>query len=390
MYTIMNKSNEKIKKTKKKNLIKNNLTKNNLTKNNLTKNNLTKKLIKNEYLNKIKNDSYNLNNYKIIKYIKNGQVGSVYLIENNTTHKQYAYKIGKIPEELYKKEFNILYIINKFKNDVIKKYPYLFMKIYEIGIINNCKYIQDTYNIYERSSYINSNYCVYSIMSLVNGSLNSIYYTLNNIQKISFLIQFFLILKILKINMYIHTDIHVANICFIKSNLKFIKVLDYKIPIYGYIYQLIDYDSISIINNRNNNNINNNIKKNIINIYIILIKLMIINKDKFLKYVNDNKINIDNYYIKKKIYSTKKYNLIKKYFYLNCDSYFYRKIQNINLYNLYQIFYLEDYQKIVLGRHFKNVIPYEFYLNIKDFKHIIYNISNHDKVIKYLFNLFNK
>ena len=42
-------------------------------------------------------------------------------------------------------------------------------------------------------------------------------------------------------NGYTHNDLHNANIGIIKSKQKYINILNYKIPTFGYIIKLIDY-----------------------------------------------------------------------------------------------------------------------------------------------------
>ena len=77
-----------------------------------------------------------------------------------------------------------------------------------------------------------------------DGVLSDIMTNLNKKQVYSLIIQISYAFHLMHINNYIHGDPFSKNICYKKTKLKKIKILDLDIPTYGYIFSLIDYGTI--------------------------------------------------------------------------------------------------------------------------------------------------
>ena len=83
-----------------------------------------------------------INKYKIIKKIKSGGQGSVFLTKYN--NKKYALKIEKIIEKDITKNLGSIYWREiEFTTYMNKKYPNLFLKLYAHDIVNNYNFSLD-------------------------------------------------------------------------------------------------------------------------------------------------------------------------------------------------------------------------------------------------------
>jgi hypothetical protein len=166
-----------------------------------------------------------INEFKIIKELGRGSNGVVYLIKNEH-NEEYAMKNKKIVnwDEL---ENQLLFIKE------IKKYPNFFSQLKDYEIHKNTK----------------NEFYIKEIYSLIDGSLMSIFNNISLEAKKSLLIQllysFYLMLNVIKI---INSDANPDNICYIKTNKKYIylniKGKRIKLETYGYLIQLIDYDYV--------------------------------------------------------------------------------------------------------------------------------------------------
>ena len=229
-------------------------------------------------------------------------------------NKKYALKI----EHIYEKdiiESTSSYIWREifFCNKLGNKYPNQFIKLYKYDIISGCSYKHKNNIILNIKDKINkitqSDYCIRRIYDLVDGTIKSLIYNLNDEQISSFILQLSHIMLLLQKNGYSHGDIHFGNIGYIKTTKKYIKILNNKILTYGYIYKLIDY---GFIKNKNNNlYISNKIKFKlsyfceyiliiILNTIYLTSKISIPNIMKLLKQIyKSNKTSVSNTYKEK-------------------------------------------------------------------------------------------
>ena len=179
-------------------------------------------------------------------------LGTVYLIESN--NKKYALKIEKILDnDLQKNNKSKIWREIDFSLNFGNKFPDQFIYLYDYDFDTNCEYNQkytfDITDFEEDKQYYlkkikNSKYCIKKIYSLIDMTLDNIINNLTINQIYSMIIQITYNIYLLHINNYVHGDIDMSNIGVIKTDNKFIKILDKNIPTFGYIFKLIDYGII--------------------------------------------------------------------------------------------------------------------------------------------------
>jgi hypothetical protein len=200
---------------------------------------------------------------------------------------------------------------------------------------------------------------------------------------------------IMDLNYFEHNDLNENNIAYIKTNEKYVYYNNYRIPTFGYIYQIIDYDSIKsyrVIQGQNKNKIeinndenHNSKQQNINNVRSNILKIIIkvfINKDNLLGCFYKNRIRYNRANEIKKFKKLPEYsNLLNLY-----------KLDDFLLYKIFQIFYQESHQRLILGDKFKKTINLKFYVPFEDIKFMIETIiknntrNTYNIIMKYLFN----
>lgn len=210
-----------------------------------------------------------------MKLLGTGFSGSTYLIKKN--NKKYALKIQHILDTDIKNKNSELWNEIKFYKYVSKYFP-LFKKFYSYNIVKNCTYKKNNKSIGLKISknYINkykklqsSKYCVEYLTSYEDGTLYSIIGKLSAKEYYSLIVQILFAIKILQRNKYTHNDFNGNNITYTKIDKKSIKIKinnkEYKIPIFNYIFTIIDYGNVShpsyIKNKRERNKYFKNYKK---------------------------------------------------------------------------------------------------------------------------------
>jgi tRNA A-37 threonylcarbamoyl transferase component Bud32 len=130
----------------------------------------------------------------------------------------------------------------------LKEYDNHFLKIKEFRVVKECTFKQhrnraiDKYGLADRYEELaKSKYCIEIITDLKEGSLVTIYESLSKNQIISMIIQLTYAIYLMHQKKIWHGDIHPGNICYNKTDKKFIKVFNENVPTYGYIFSLIDY-----------------------------------------------------------------------------------------------------------------------------------------------------
>jgi hypothetical protein len=199
-------------------------------------------------------DNY-LYGIKIIKTIGKGMHGSVYLVEDTKTNKQYAMKVEPVFKKHIKKSTKSpIWREIEFAKTISSKYPNQFMKIYRYEN-KKCKYIHKinekrwkTMGKMRKDYYkklLASPYCSIKLTSIVDDILHNILYSLTDKKIIlDLFIQVINIAYLTNKEGYYHRDLKPKNIGIVYTKDKYIKILNKDIPTHGYILQAIDYGSV--------------------------------------------------------------------------------------------------------------------------------------------------
>jgi hypothetical protein len=316
----------------------------------------------------------NTHEYKIVKKIASGGVGTVYLV--TIDQKEYALKIEKLPE------MNANYSLDlpewrdiDFSIKLGNNYPEQFIKLIYYDVIDNCIHDHEYPTFYTdknlKKFYAdkkNSRYCIRKIYSLVDTTLDNVIKSLNKLQIYSLTIQLAYIIDLLELNGYYHNDIYELNIGVIKTNKKYISVYDEQIPTFGYNFVALDFGSIIYINKSPfTKNRTSSDKLQLVN---ILIKY----KSNFMNY-GARLLTIDI------LNNLKLFDIVQ-------NSFFYKLVTNysdndeIRIY-LFQILFPNEFQKLVLDSNFKSVIEINTLLDIDDIVYLLLDIDDLKKVIKH-------
>ena len=317
---------------------------------------------------------------EIIKEIGNGMFGTVYKIKKD--NKYYAMKIEHILETDLKKNLESpQWREIDFATKMNSKYPYQFIKLYDYEFIEDCDHIQKySVDIKEFPKYhkdkINklakSKMCIRKIYELVDGSVRDIIDLLDEKQKYSMLAQLAGIVNILEKNKYIHGDFHIGNIGYIKTDKKTIKVLNHTIPTFGYIFKAIDYGSVMHPSYKLSKNNKNYYKYTFRTEFMSVIQTVMMDKEKFFDFTFHNKIKLDYKQDLKKILKSNLKDVLKEYT-SNPDF----------IFTLSEVLYPEIFQKIILGKNLRDIIPITLYFDPVDFIYIIVCDLDLNKIIDY-------
>ena len=234
-----------------------------------------------------------------MKLLGTGFSGSTYLVKKNG--KEYALKIQHIFEkDLLNKKSQIWDEI-KFYKYVSDYYP-LFKKFYSYKIITDCDFKKNNKsmelvvsNESEYKKLQESKFCIEYLTSYENNTLDNILDKLTIKQIYSLILQLLFGIKILQKKKYIHNDFNYYNITYNNTKKKYIiiKINDkkYKIPVYNYIYTIIDYGAVKIEPKKFNKS--QDINNLILNIEKYWIEYCKIIKKEDINYMKENSNNIN-------------------------------------------------------------------------------------------------
>jgi len=201
-------------------------------------------------------------NIKYIKELGTGFSGTVYLVK--IKNKLCSLKIQHILEEDILNKKSELWKEITFYKYVSNFYP-IFKKFYSYNIVSDCKFIKNNNSIHLVVDNVNhkyeklqkSNYCIEYISSYEENTLHTIIDKLNIKQLYSLILQILCGIKILQDKKYTQNDLNINNITYNKTTKKYITIksknITYKIPVFDYIYTIIDYGEVehpSFINNK--------------------------------------------------------------------------------------------------------------------------------------------
>jgi hypothetical protein len=238
---------------------------------------------------------------KYIKLLGTGFSGSTYLVKKNG--KEYALKIQHILEKDFLNRKSQIWNEIKFYKYVSDYYP-LFKKFYSYKIITDCEFKKNNKSIgltvgndfkNEYKKLQESKYCIEYLTSYENNTLSNILNKLTIKQIYSLILQLLCGIKILQKKKYTHNDFNYYNITYNNTKKKYIiiKINDkkYKIPIYDYIYTIIDYGNVKIQPKKFNKS--QDINNLILNIEKYWIEYCKIIKKEDINYMKENSNNIN-------------------------------------------------------------------------------------------------
>lgn len=323
-----------------------------------------------------------LANYSIIKELGYGMFGNVYLIKNFSNNKRYALKIQHVEKkDLNQNKKSSIWREINFSLKFANNYPTQFIKLYEYDFINECgeKKIKIPFdinnfplNLQKKIIRLNKSlYCARMVYDLVEGNLHQLEGKLTQQQIYSMIVQLTYSIELLHANNYVHMDIHDRNVGWIKTlKTHKIKINNYHIPTYGYIFKLIDYGMVL-----NKSDIAGNKQKKDFNEYyenelFLLVHFMV--DTEIYDYINSNKIRINFDLDYAQFKNTKFYPLIKKY----------SRLKSIQMF-LFDILFPTQYQKIAFGSNYTHTIKRKLFIPFEDIEYFILNYKNPNLVTKY-------
>lgn len=207
-----------------------------------------------------KNQHVKIADVKIGKEIGRGMVGTTYLATDKKGNK-YAYKVEHVLDEHLEKSFKSpIWRENMFAKHMGEKYPDQFITLHDFAFDHDCSHIQQyatPVKFFDRSKrevfkrLAKSKTCIKRLYSLVDGTLTNIWHSLSKKQLYSMLIQFVNIVMLLRKHGYVHSDLHMGNIGYIKTKKKTISLKgigkNTSVETYGYIFKAIDYGLVKNI-----------------------------------------------------------------------------------------------------------------------------------------------
>lgn len=311
----------------------------------------------------------------MLKYVKfdlnnlhdNGDNAKIYLAEYN--NKKYIVRYRGFSDKDYKDLLINNYGPFNTVNKLNYKYPNYFTILYDYKIKKknyNLKKITYNYTLIEMYEYI-----PYLIRKYL---FNKIYFNLFT--------QIIYILYILDIENIVYPEAHDRNFGLIKTNKKYIKIFNYKIPTNGYFVKLFDYDDIIEKKWPNyKTQLNNGFNCSYGSIFFLLFHYtLLINTDNFYNYYKFN----NNYEIKysDKIIIPKKYvqKLIKYLPKVEINDI----VKKFLLQFLFKIKYTKKYQKLLLQDKFEKYIEFQYLIPKNIIKFIVKNANNIKSILLFL------
>ena len=328
----------------------------------------------------------NLDEYKIIKELGRGLVGTTYLVKDSKGEK-YALKIENILKKDIPKSLSSPYWRElDFIDFMGSRYPEHILYLKDNYIRDDCKHEQSWDGFpFEMSdlpkgmqSYYKklfaSSYCSIKVYSLIDMDMAKYIKKKNFDTKVFYdlLIQIIYIVYLLDKHGYMHGDLHTNNIGLVKTDKKFITILGKRIKTHGYLIQLIDYGSIlhrKYIMTKAQKKIyeeSSDLHSILLTLLFEIYYMKIMKKYKNINFYRDAKINKEDKLI------------LQKYVPENRN--------NSRLLDfLYKIVFVDKYLKEVVGEKYKsqeNLLLQPISQNV--FQYYVHNIFSPQKVLKYM------
>jgi serine/threonine protein kinase len=307
----------------------------------------------------------NIDSYKIIKELGYGFLGTVYLVEKNK--KKYGMKIEHVLESDVINKDSKLFRENRFYEKFANKYPEHFVTMKEFDIIDNCKHIQKyPRKILTRFQEITlelerSKFCIRRIITLIDGSLGSIINTLSVNQIYSALLQIYCITNLMHKNKYVQVDAHINNVGYIKTDKKYIKIDNYNIPTFGYIYKLYDFGFVLHITDTVYGNFLYNKNNELLNIITYFYEnneqyIYMFNRNKFLNIIKKS----DEFEDIQNILQNKKVTMLSPFIYIR----------------MYEILNHKHFKEFIVHEDIEKYKPLRFPIPREDILYYIKEINN--------------
>lgn len=328
-------------------------------------------------------------NYNIIDKLGSGMFGTVYKIKYKD--KYYAMKIEHILDKDIKKDIkSSVWREIDFLTKFAKKYPDQIMQLYHYDFIDSCEHKQEysvnlkNFDKYHRDKLIKlskSKTCIRRIYELIDGNISEIISKLSLEQIYSFIIQISIIIKILEKSKYIHGDFHSGNIGYIKTDKKFIKFGNLKIPTFGYIFKAIDLGSIMNpkykLSKREKIWYKDLFKRELIS----PLKTSLINSTKYWDYIDNNNIKLNFKTDFKKFKKSNLYRIMTLQFdFIKKEDY---------LFDICEFLYPYQFQQLILGKKYIEGLEPILYIDIMDILYLYKVNFNTDMIIKYFYAKLN-
>ncbi len=329
---------------------------------------------------------------KITKKLGQGMFGTVYEVKCKNTNKKFALKVEHILPTDVKKNFgSVFWREIEFANTMGKLYPDHFMKLYDYDIVDKCthkqEYSQDPKLFSETAQesfkdFSKSKYCSRKLYAFVDTTLYNEFKNndFSMKEKYSIIVQYTYIVYLMNKHGFVHNDLHNQNVGVNYTTKKYINVFGKKIPTFGRMLCLIDYGRVlhsdfklghnKLVDEKEEVlyelNMESEIKRFLDwfvyqNVYYYLPELEPLRKSK--KRSGANPTSLMQYYMPD-LFRTRAFEVFRKsqqrkymeYFSPYLDTQFF----------LYQLLYPEKFQKSLLGKDFKKVIPDIIALPIQD------------------------
>lgn len=304
---------------------------------------------------------------KKIKELGHGIMGTVYLVSYKG--KNYALKIEHLlPEDLEDKSSPLWNEI-RFAEDVANSNPEHFMTLNNYDFVEPCDLKQEygtdlSFFPEAKQKYLKklaeSPICVRKLYSLVDTTLDKL--ELKSLkEKYSMIIQMLYIVYLIHKKGYVHADLHPGNVGVVKTKKKYINILGHSIPTFGRIFQAIDYGGVlnkKTLNPKRHIMMMQETQKHIYDWALVFDKLgfmSFVDDRPFWNYMMKNNIKLDRVNDRGKILNAPEMKFIEGL----------AKDEELK-FELFRILFPEKFQKIVLGKHFKKVIPLELNLPMED------------------------
>jgi serine/threonine protein kinase len=322
----------------------------------------------------------NIDDVDILTELGHGVYGTVYLVEYK--NKKYALKIEKVLESDIPDKNSKIFKQIEFSQKISNKYPNQFINLYAHDINYNCNLVQQLVSGQQLSSdYIKkrnkSTICTRYLFSLIDGSVDTIIDSLNCKQIYSLLCQTMFAIHLLEKHGYVHGDIHMGNIGYIKTKKVYINILGFRIPTFGYLYKLIDYGSIMNKNDKNDKKQMQQFNYYFKREMFLLASEILIDYGDFWRHVAKYNIKINRFKDFKVFMKSKENKILKEYI----------KDNDIR-FSVYTVLFPEKFQKQMFN--IKTIIRPTIHCDQFDYLYIAMNGNNIKKIIKYVLTKIEK
>lgn len=327
---------------------------------------------------------------KIIGELGNGMYANVYLCKSDEDQQQYALKVEKISSKNKKYDLTVQeWREIEFSQGFANNFPNHFVTLCDYDVkkeedddegkgkqylLNKKKYSRSTKQKFNKKN--KSKYCIRRLYTLVDDTLKNVIDNLSCRQVYTTIVQVTYICFLMQIHEYTHNDLHLKNIGVIKTTAEYVNILDKKVKSYGIHIKALDF-GIAFHKKYNLTSDELNAHKyglvNDINRFVIrLVKFN--SNDQIKKIISWN----DEQKLFEEFLDSANYNLVKKY-----------GINSYDRFYLFQILYPEKFQRMYLGKKYKQTYQPIPRCELEDILFIFKYKLDLKKIIKYFLKKCN-